>query len=378
MFPRSRIGRFFASLFLVAASLVAAGVLGEVVLRIAPIPGITYHTFYFDTVTGEHFYPHTTMIYRNARGDHVRRRVNSWGYLDVEHRVEKPPGVVRIGFFGDSFTEAKQVPQDDTFSRRIERGLNQAADGRHYECIAIGVSGFGTAQCYLECKRWMRKLSLDHVVYVFCENDPGNNIPSLNMSDRVPYPVLVGDSLVIDYSFAARYAYKHRLPHRVWQYLKSHTLLFSTLETRIHLLRSHGLKMKVTRAERMMEPPADRKTPISVNSLPSALPDSLRLQCETITERVLLAWKRLVDAGGATFDVLYVPRQGQMAKPAAEQDSWKVWLMSFCRSHDIGFIDPTSRFVQAQDHGEKMYYDHLTRAGNAEMAAAFLDQFQHR
>jgi hypothetical protein len=370
--------RIAVPLILIGVGFFIAGALAELVLRVAPIPGITYHTFYFDSLTGERYYPNTTFIYRNERGDHVRRRVNRWGYLDVNHDVEKPDGVVRIGFFGDSFTEARQVPQDTTFERRIEHALNARGDATRYECIAIAMAGFSTTQAYLECRRWMHKLSLDHVIYVFCENDPGNNVPSLNMSDAVPYPALVRDSLTIDDSFAAHYANKRRFPHRVWQFLKSHTLLFSTLETRWHLLRSHGIKTHVGEAERFMEMPTDRSAPISANSPPSVLPDSIRTLCETLTGRVLLAWKRAVDTEGATFDILYVPRRGEMEKPLDAQDSWAPWLTSFCRAHDIGFIDPSRRFVRAEDGGKEIFYDHLTSDGHAEMAAAFLDQFKTR
>jgi hypothetical protein len=51
----------------------------EIILRLVPIPGVSYHTFYFDELTGQRGYPNTTMIYQSTRGDVVTRRVNSWG-----------------------------------------------------------------------------------------------------------------------------------------------------------------------------------------------------------------------------------------------------------------------------------------------------------
>src|SRR5512147_1517415 len=104
--------RALAIVILVAGGFLLAGVLAEGVLRVARIPGITYHTFRFDDVTGQRFYPNTMLIYRSARGEEVRRKVNRWGYLDRNHDEKKAPGVERIGFFGDSFTEARQVPLD--------------------------------------------------------------------------------------------------------------------------------------------------------------------------------------------------------------------------------------------------------------------------
>ena len=99
--------RVILTVVLVAGAFLVAGVLAEAVLRVARIPGITYHTFRFDDLTGQRFYPNTTLIYRGARGNEVRRKVNRLGYLDRNHDNAKPEGVVRIGFFGDSFTEAR-------------------------------------------------------------------------------------------------------------------------------------------------------------------------------------------------------------------------------------------------------------------------------
>ncbi|HEX6790150.1 MAG TPA: hypothetical protein VF247_02470 [Candidatus Krumholzibacteria bacterium] len=357
---------------LVVVALGVAGAAAEMILRVAHIPGITYHTFQFDDVTGQRFYPNTTLIYRSDRGEEVRRKVNSWGYLDRNHDTKKPEGVERIGFFGDSFTEARQVPLDSTFFSRIERGLNARAGAPRTECIAIGMMGYGTLQSWLECDRWMDTLDLDRVVYVFCENDPANLVPALNGSDAAPYPVLVGDSLTIDRSFATRYAAKRTWPHRTWQYLKSHTLLFSTLETRWHLLRSRGVRTRVEPAERMMAATPGAARPLSYNSTPSELPDSLRATCMQLTEHVLLAWNRDVAAAGREFCVLYIPRPSEAAKPAAERDAWESWLVSFCTANGVAIIDPSDPFERAASAGEELFYDHLTSRGHAVLASAYL------
>ena len=114
---------FFAGLVIVFSLVLAAGI-AEVLLRIIPIPGITFHSYYYDDLTGGRSHPNTTVMYRNERGDHHRRKVNSWGFLDRNHELAKGPGVVRIGFFGDSFTEAAQVPLEQTFVRLSEDNLN--------------------------------------------------------------------------------------------------------------------------------------------------------------------------------------------------------------------------------------------------------------
>ena len=130
---------------LLIISLLFSIALMEIILRLLPIPGITYDITTYDDLTGYKRFPNSVILYRNARGDFVKRRTNSYGFLDVEHLPQKADGVTRIGFFGDSFTEAKQVPVESTFYRKIESSLSCY----NIECLSFGVGGFGTLQSYL-------------------------------------------------------------------------------------------------------------------------------------------------------------------------------------------------------------------------------------
>ncbi len=371
----SRLRRLIAYATILCLGVVLACAVAEVILRVVPIPGITYHTFYYDDVTGQRFYPHTTLIYRNERGDHVRRRVNDWGYLDADHDMAKPAGVIRIGFFGDSFTEARQVPLERTFHGRLQADLNRASAQR-YECIAIAMMGYSTAQSWLECRRWMEPLNLDYVVYVFCENDPGNNVPALNFSGDVPYPVLHGDSLLVDRSFALRNAHKARWKHRAWQYMKSHSLLASTLETRLRFLRARGVDVRVDDAEREMAAPAARQAPVDAQSPPSLWPDSLRAQAAAVTERVLVEWKHEVAAQDRRFVVAYIPRTAAVKTPEAPADDWRAWLHGVCARDSVAMIDPTDSLIRVQQSGQDVFFDHFTDAGHEAFAAELFDWFQ--
>jgi hypothetical protein len=360
---------------LFAGAIVASLLLAELVLRVVPIPGISYHSFMYDDVTGQRFYPKTTVIYRSARGEVVRRRVNSWGYLDSDHMVEKPTGVVRIGFFGDSFVEARQVPLNETFHKLVEKKLNAGANGTRYECVAIAMMGYGTLQCELESKRWAKRLWLDDIVYVFCENDPGNHIPAVNRSDAVPYPYLTGDSVGIDWSFRQRYHHKSEWPHRAWQYVKSHSLVFSTLETRLRILKTHGVKTRLSEDERLMAArPAEGKLPEAI-SPPSTWPDSLRVLAGDLTARVIAAWNREARRDGARFHVVYIPRPKEMQKDRDVQDSWAAWLHRVCEEEGIDLIDPTKRFVEAERGGTEIFYDHLAAGGHAVLAEELARRF---
>lgn len=365
----------FAVVLLVIICVVGLGV-AEIILRLVPIPGISYHTYYFDELTGQRFYPNTTMIYRSTRGDVVTRRVNSWGYIDREHEVAKEAGTTRIGFFGDSFTEARQVAFEETFHRLIETGLNGV--GGRVECIALAMTGHSTLQCYLEYTRWADSLSIDHVVYVFSENDPGDNVPEMKRYDVIPYPYLSGDSLAVDMSFLERTRHKTRAPHRAWQYLKSHFLVFSTLETRYRLLRAHGMRMRVDQEQMAMgERTAAGRIP-EVGDLPSTWPDSLIAKAKRLTGAVIERWRDEAVSSGRRFTVLYVPRAAVIEAPIEEQDSWAPWLFRFCRERGIDLVDPTAELLERKRRGEEIYFDHFAPAGHRAAADAFIAYYENR
>jgi hypothetical protein len=361
----------FAIVLIVIIAVIGLGV-AEIILRIVPIPGISFHTYRYDELTGQRFYPNTTMIYRSTRGDVVRRRVNSWGYLDREHDIAKRPGVTRIGFFGDSFTEARQVAFEETFHRIIETRLDDDGSAAGTECLAISMTGYSTIQCYLEYRRWADSLSIDHAVYVFSENDPGDNIPEMKRCDVIPYPYIADDSLAVDMSFVERTRHKTGAPHRTWQYLKSNFLVFSTLETRVRLLQAHGMRMTVRREQMAMGERAAPGGIPQVGDLPSTWPDSLIAQAKALTGAVIEAWREDAASAGRRFTILYVPRSAAIDAPIEEQDSWAPWLFGFCGERGIDLVDPTPGLLARKGRGEEIYFDHFAPAGHRAAAEAFV------
>lgn len=380
----SRRRRAALATVLVALGGVLALVLGELILRLVPIPGIAYDSFYFDPVTGGKYYPHTTLIYRRD-GVEVVRRANAWGFADVDHAQKPAPGTLRIGFFGDSYTEARQVPLDQTFFRLIEEDLDEHIPDlvgetnrrgepiRRVETFSFGITGRSTVQSYLECQQWMKKTDLDVVVYVFVENDPGDNIPRMRGSDEVPFAVLSGDSFVVDDSFNQRYAHKTTWWHRAMQRIKSHSLLVSTLEGRLKLLKRHGIKSTVTQADRVGGAQGG-----GVPMVPSTWPPELVDEGWTIVERILDRWHHDVAAQKRAFVVMRVPREEVVAIPLVGQDSWAPRLTDYCARTGIPLVDPTPLFVPRIAAGEKVYGDHFTALGHRLFADAFVSYWLAR
>ena len=369
---------------LVFAGLAALGI-AEVVLRLVPIPGITYHSFYYDPVTGGKYYPKTTLMYRSPDGVQVVRHANAWGFADVDHELKPTPGTLRIGFFGDSYTEARQVPLEDTFFRLIEADLNdripqlvgetnrRGEPVRHVEAISFGITGRSTLQSYLECTQWMEKADLDAVVYVFVENDPGDNIQPMRGSDEVPVAELAGDSFVVDTSFNQRYGHKTSWWHRTMQRIKSNSLVVSTVEGRLKLLKRHGIKRTVTEADRLGGAGGG-----GVTMVPSAWPQHLVEDGWTLVERILDTWSHYVTSTGREFVILRVPREEVVTAPLAGQDSWAPRLHAYCSRRNIPLIDPTPGMIPHVQRGEKIYYDHFTSLGHRVFADAFVSYWLER
>jgi GDSL-like Lipase/Acylhydrolase. len=102
-------------------------------------------------------------------------RMNSHGFRDRERKYKKGEDVSRIVVLGDSFTEALQVPLEETYPYILEEKLN-SENGKRFEVISLAVSGFGTAQEYLALKHYGLKYQPDFVVLAFfAGNDVQNN-----------------------------------------------------------------------------------------------------------------------------------------------------------------------------------------------------------
>ena len=92
-----------------------------------------------------------------------------------QHRpisVEPVGGEIRIGLFGDSFTENSGLPVAYSFSEVLDYLLRQQSD--RVTVLNFGVDGYGLDQSYLYYLHSPPAQYLDHVVYVFCGNDIRN------------------------------------------------------------------------------------------------------------------------------------------------------------------------------------------------------------
>lgn len=81
-----------------------------------------------------------------------------------------PPGTFRVAAFGDSFTHANEVRDDEAWSARLEH-----LDGR-LEVLNFGVGGYGTDQAMMLYERRGEEFEADLVVLGFAEPDYARNV----------------------------------------------------------------------------------------------------------------------------------------------------------------------------------------------------------
>lgn len=157
----------------------------------------------FDPILGLRLQPGAEGIYRGlfflAPNPYINTpvRINSYGIRGPEITIEKPPGSHRVLVLGDSFVQAFEVDNKDTFSALLEKKAREESSSL-VEFIPMGVMGYGTAQELLWLRANVAKFKPDLVILmVFLYNDVMENSRSLHYSGARPYFELEGDSLTL-------------------------------------------------------------------------------------------------------------------------------------------------------------------------------------
>lgn len=202
---------------LVLGSLGFALAIVEIALRIL---GIGYPSFYqVDPQRG-----HALIANFSARWNHEGNgwvSINTQGLRDRHYEVEKPANTYRIVVLGDSFSEAIQVNEGETYWSEIERNLNSCPglEGKTVEVINFGVGDYGTAQQYLTLKHHALAYQPDVVLLqIFTGNDLVNNSRALSPGDRLsPFWEKVGNQWQMNDDFKETNAYQRRasVPRRL-------------------------------------------------------------------------------------------------------------------------------------------------------------------
>lgn len=359
-----RSGKLHLLLVLFGVSL--ALIFGEIALRVLPIPGIVATKTYFDPALGYRRFAGEKNVYISADGRKVVRLSNSNGYFDREHAAEKG-NFFRIGLFGDSFVESLQVELDETYYALVQDRLRD----KRVECIAIGRAGYSALHAYLECRRWMKHYDLDLVVYVFYENDMGDQVKGTKRHFYLPYAELTETGYAVHRPLRAEV----RFP-RLFRWIdaaRNHSVLFRNAWARSEALFFRNDFSNPSDKDQIEEALLTLDKMPATGDRPSAWPLPRRQYAETLMARIVRDINALVAGNGRRFAVFYIPEAREFRKPTDEQDSWKKFLEDLCERENIPFIDPSRALVLHEKREGAVFGDHFTAAGHRAAAEALTE-----
>lgn len=186
--------KILGNLAALAIGLIAVFVVGEILARTV-LPISTFRSSY-DQLLGVRRVPNQTARYVSE--DYSTTIViNSEGYHDFEHPIEKPTNTYRIAIIGDSYVEGLQVGRNKNFTYLLEQRLGQqSTSGKKFEVLNFGVSGFGISQYYRLLEVEVMKYKPDMVIMaVYTGNDFYNSIFELEGDVYKPYYKINGDNI---------------------------------------------------------------------------------------------------------------------------------------------------------------------------------------
>jgi len=319
------------------------------------------------------FTPNTQFMRNNINNERIVRDVNSEGFLDENHSIEKPNGTYRIGIFGDSYVEATQVSIEKTFVKLIENGLKK----NKTEAFLFGQSGRGTIHSYLISNKYTDYYNLDMVVYVFVGNDIGDQIESIKNASTLPYAELKNSRIIINDKKLSEKLSKKTVTDVLKKYFGfNKSILFQTIYKRLKLLYFYGVKVTASEDDFTMSGKGEIDSAPNSNDLPSTWNPKFKEQAISVAEVVISMWADEVKKSGREFVIIYVPHAGEWLKNEEDQDTWKSWLINYCNIKDIKIIDPTSE-LRKNNINNNIFGDHFTENGHIAFANAFIDWFNN-
>jgi lysophospholipase L1-like esterase len=112
-------------------------------------------------------------------------RINSAGFRDREFPRSKPPGVFRIVAIGDSVTFGSLEEPLESWTKHLERALNERARGVTFEVLNLGVTGYNVTRVAERLRVLGLEYQPDLVLYGYVLNDPqAGSLESLALMDR--------------------------------------------------------------------------------------------------------------------------------------------------------------------------------------------------
>jgi len=365
----SILGRALALGFGVILALALIEIAGRAALGFEPLPGWAQD---FYSRVGYELRPHEAYIYASRDGEFENEvRTNARGLHDVEHALDKPPGAFRILILSDSYGQAREVPIEANFARRLEAALDEDAPaGRTFEVINAGQFGLGTTQEYLYYTVEGRRYDPDLVLVGFyAGNDVVDNhaplIKAWNDVSTVEFPTFSPDGTLHQPGMATG--------RRILTWLRQNTTL-GHLAARALGEGGSAERVEVGGADEVSA--AALRVPMGVY-LP---PDATWEDAWAVTDHAFAELKRAVETDGARLGVFLIPDRRQVydadwdatldrlpdLDPAAlDRDRPTDTAVALLAAQDIPALNLLEPFRVAS---ERLYFPgdgHFTPAGHA-------------
>ncbi len=223
--------------------------------------------------------------------------MNSHGAFDVEHSLEKPPGIYRIGLLGDSFLGLSIYPHEKQVPQVLQATLNDPS----IEVLNFSVSSAGTATAYIRYLEQASHFDLDLVLLFFTAgNDPRNNSIVLNpLVEANPFPIpgfrLNENGELVRQDIPAAVGADWYYRHPVADFLVRHSVLYGIV-TR-YWQRLNGAQVNV---------PEQETWEITASFLQYPYTQEVENAWE-VTRALILKLRDEVEADGAVFAIVIVP-----------------------------------------------------------------------
>lgn len=327
-----------APLLLLAGSTLVSLALVEIALRLLG-PG-SPQLYRADALTGYGLRP-------GARGRWTQEgnslvRINRRGFHDRDWTSTPPPGTLRIAVLGDSFTEALQVPEGDSWVRRLPEAmaattpcpLLKAFPGG-VETLNFGVGGYGTGQSWLTWQRDARPLKPRIVLHaIYFENDLRDNLEGGSATAAAPTFHWRDGALVIDTRFLQRADHRFRLSPlgqaASWMVARSR-LLQLVKEARDRLRPAAGAECPPTGCSAF---------PLGSDGARLYGPDGGDLEAGwPVLNAILRRWSQEAREAGSTLVVTSLTTPPQLWPDKAERDRQ-------ARRHQLDWLRPEKRLAR--------------------------------
>lgn len=167
--------KLFQNLVLLLASLILCGAFGEIAVRLMYPRLASYNMemwHYASKVKQRTSNPKLPFLHAPNRDGFfygAQIHTDSVGFRDRDFPVARVPGTKRIMLLGDSFTLGWGVPFDSTFSKQLEKLLNE--HGHPTEVINTGVGNTNTVMELEQFKEIGLRFKPDVVILMYFIND---------------------------------------------------------------------------------------------------------------------------------------------------------------------------------------------------------------